>query len=58
MKIPPDEDITDNNETGDVVVVYIPGPQWCSKASGITQWNIWPSNRHGREWRYWDHCYW
>ena len=56
-KIPRDEDLTDNNETGDVVV-SIPGPQWCSKASGITQWDIWPSNRHGREWRYWYHCYW
>ena len=34
MKIPIDEDLTDN-ETGDVVV-SIPEPQWCSKASGIT----------------------
>ena len=27
MKIPADEDITGNNETGDVVVVSIPGDQ-------------------------------
>ena len=34
--IPPDEHITDNNETGDAVG-FIPWPQSCSKASGITQ---------------------
>ena len=28
MKIPPDEDLTDNNETRDVGDVSIPGPQY------------------------------